>query len=215
MDAAKLESKVNKGYGKAALRIGYDNAVYRAQSATSTPIAPANKVATLKASFNAEDMKYSRPNKYGKATWWGVFDRTTTLVGDYLVGPDGTFFIASQQTILPTLMVECNETLDVLRPQTQTGVGALDYGGNIDATETPLMTGWPASVLQGTKGEKTETSLPGDVRSPWWLVLMPQYAGVIIESDDILKDNLGRRFVVSSAELTDAGWRMTAMQART
>lgn len=215
MDGTKLQAKVYGGYAKAAKRIGQNCSVYRAQSALSTPIASGNLVTVLKASFNAEDMKYGKPNKYGKSTWYGLFDGGQTRVGDYLVGPEGTFFVAAQQAILPILMVECNRTLNILRPQRESGVGALPYGGNTDATETPLMTGWPASVLQGTKGEKTETMLPGDVRSPWWLVLMPAYPGVVIRSDDILKDDLNRRYVVSSAELTDLGWRMTAMQAQT
>ena len=119
------------------------------------------------------------------------------------------------QLTLPILMVECNRTLTVLRPEQQTGVGAVGYGGNTSAGETTLMQGWPASVLQGTKGEKTEAALPGDNRTPWWSILMPAFAGVILRTADIMTDELNRRYIISSAELTDAGWRLTAMQAQT
>lgn|SRR5574340_498371 len=215
MDGATLQRKLYAGYAKAAQRIGLPTDLYRPGTATN-PLASINKLRTLPASFNAEDMHYSKPNKYGHPTWWALLDGTLTRVGDYLKNDtDGTYFIAAQQTNLPILVVQCNRTLTVLRPQQQAGVGALGYGGDTDAGESALMTSWPASVLQGTKGEKEGAVLPGDVRSPWWAVLLPAFAGVTLRSGDIIKDDLARRYIVSSAELTDLGWRMTAMQAQT
>jgi len=212
VDSVKLQNRVYKGYQKAALRIGPIFNLYR----PTDPLAPiGGPIAVLNASFNAEDMTYGRPNKYGKPTWFCLVDGTQTQVGDYLINGDKTFFIAAQQTILPILAVDCNRTIDVIRPQQQTGVGAVGYGGDTDANETPLMTGWPASVLQGTKGEKGEVNLPGDVRNPWWQVLMPAFPGVVIRTADIVTDDLDRRYVVSSPELTDLGWRMTVQQAQT
>jgi len=52
------------------------------------------------------------------------------------------------------------------------------------------------------------------VRTPWWAILMPAWPGVILRTSDIILDELGRKYVVSSAELTDMGWRCTAMQAQ-
>lgn len=214
MDGAKIQARVYRGYAKAADKIGLPHQVYRAAGGDD-PLAAGNLVATLRASLNAEDMKYGRPNKYGKPTWFAIFDGAQTQVGDYLKGPSGTFFIAAQQALLPILAVECNRTINILRPQQQTGVGAVGYGGDTDDNETLLMQAWPASVLQGSKGEKNETNLPGDVRSPWWAVLLPALPGVLLRTADIITDDLGRRLLVSSAELTDMGWRITAMQALT
>jgi hypothetical protein len=213
VDSVKLQKKVYAGYAKAALRIGPVFSLFR----PSDPLNPLGfgPIATLNASFNAEDMAYGRPNKYGKPTWYCLVDGTQTQVGDYLINATQTFFIAAMQPILPILAVDCNRTINVLRPQQQTGLGAVGYGGDIDANETPLMTGWPASVLQGTKGEKNEVNLPGDVRNPWWQILMPAFPGVVLQSADIITDDIGRRYIVSSAELTDLGWRMTAMSAQT
>jgi len=78
-----------------------------------------------------------------------------------------------------------------------------------------LMTAWPASVLQGAKGEKDGAVLPGDVRLPWWAILLPAFPGVTLRSADIITDDIDRRFIISSAEKTDLGWRITAMQAET
>lgn len=212
MDFAKLQSKIYAGYGKAAQRIGPPNTIYRATSAF-TPMGA--NIVTLPVSFNAEDMKYGKPNKYGKPTWYGLFDGTLARVGDYLVGQQGTFFIAEMQLTLPILMVECNRTINFLRSPDPAGIGALGYNGTTTENEVALMSGWPASVLQGTKGEKGDAVLPGDARSPWWTILVPQHAGVVLRTSDIATDDLNRRYTVSSAELTDAGWRITAMQAVT
>ncbi|KVC81389.1 hypothetical protein [Burkholderia ubonensis] len=214
MDSATLQNRIYKGYGKAALRIGPIYSQYRPTSA-SNPIASGTLLGTLNASFNAMDMTYGRPNVYGKALWYALVDGTQTKIGDYLINAAQTFFIAAMQQTLPILAVECNRTLNVLRPFQQSGVGATGYGGDTAAGETPLMTGWPASVLQGTKGEKNEVNLPGDVRNPWWQILLPAFAGVTLRTADIITDDISRRYTISSAELTDLGWRCTAMQAQT
>jgi hypothetical protein len=173
---------------------------------------PGNLLFSLPVSLNAEDMKYGKPNKYGKATWYALVDGTNLNVGDYFVGPQGTFFIAALQPLLPILVVECNRTVSVFRPEEQAGVGLGPYGANTAANQTLLVSGRPCSILQGTKGEKSESNLPGDTRSPWWTILMP-YAGVDLTMDDILIDDLSRRYVLSSVELSDLGYRITAMTA--
>ena len=214
MDGAKIQQKVYRGYAIAANKIGFPHSQYRPVSADLTGLAPIST--TLLASFNAEDMTYGKPNKYAKPTWYAIVDGTQTQVGDYLVGAAGTFFIAAQQPLLPILAVECNRTLSFARPQAQSDVGAVtNYEGNTPDTQTPLATGWFASVLQGTKGEKNEVGLPGDVRTPWWAILLPAIPGVTLQSSDLMFDDLGRRYILSSVELTDLGYRCTAMQAQT
>lgn len=211
MDGAKLQAKVYKGYGKAAQRIGYPYQQYRPTSANN-PLAT-TPVQTLYASFTT-NFTYNQPNKYGQATWLGIFDGTNVDVGDYFVGHGGTFFIAAMQDTLPIYCVQCNRTLSAYRVSMDNAVGQIGYGGDTQQTEALLMQNWPASVLQGTKGEQNDAKLPGDVRTPWWAILMPDYNGILLRTSDILKDELGRRYIISSAELTDMGWRLTAMQAQ-
>ena len=214
MDAATIQARIYAGYAKVALRIGFSADQYRPATALN-PTAIGNKLRSIPASFNAEDMTYSKPNKYGKATWFGLFDGRLTAPGDYLKNTqDGTFFIAAQQTNLPILLVSCNAVVDIHRPQQQSGVGTLSYGGNTAATESALMAQWPCSILQSGKGDK-DLLLPGDVKSPQWSILLPYFAGVTLRTADIILDNLARRYIVNSAELTDLGWRITAAQAQT
>jgi hypothetical protein len=215
MDGNRIQSLVYRGYAISAAKIGLPYAQYRPTTANGAGWSP---IATLLASFNAEDMKYSKPNKYGHPTWFVLVDGSKTQVGDYLIGSGGTFFIAAQQAILPILAVECNRTISLARPQAQSQVGAVtNYEGNTPATQTPLASGWPASIQQGSKGDLGDPSarLPGDIRSPWWAVLVPAIPGVTLRTYDLIADDLGRRYIISSAELTDLGWRIVALQGQT
>jgi hypothetical protein len=215
MDGATLQARIYAGYAKAALRIGLSFSQYR-PTAAAAPITAPYLLRSLLASFNAMDFKYGRPNLYGKATWYCIADGTLLQVGDYLTGNGSTYFIAAMQPLLPILVVECNRTVTLYRPQQQTGVGAVGYGGNTAANETVLASGFPASVLQGTKGEHGDTRLPGDVRNPWWSALLPNIpGGITLRTNDVMTDETGQRYTLSSAEQTDLGWRLTVMQAET
>lgn len=211
MNGERLQSKLFAGYGKAAKRIGFEYQQFRASSALN----PLSKtpVQSLYCSFTT-DYHFNKPNKYGQATWLGLFDGSNVEVGNWLVGHEGTFFVAAMQATLPIYCVQCNRTISVLRVGQSGSKGAVGYGGDTKATETVLMSGWPASILQGSKGEQNDVKLPGDVRTPWWVMLFPAFTGVTLRTSDIVTDDIGRRYVISSAELTDMGWRVTAMQAQ-
>lgn len=219
MDAIKLQNKIYAGYGKAALRIGLDNAQYRPTDSVN-PLAA--QIATVKASYNAEDMKYGKANQYGQSLWWGLFDARTTQVGDYLVGPQGTFFIASQQLHLPIQCVQCNGSVRVLGQSDDSSVGAMPYSGACAADSTDALgqrsedgsfgVGWPASILLKGRSEITGTGLPGATRNMGWMILLPPSVPIVIDSAAILLDNLGRRYAVQGAELTDMGWRLQSIE---
>jgi hypothetical protein len=211
MDGTKLQAKIYIGYGKAAKRIGFDYQQFRATSA-SNPLS-STALQALPVSFTT-NFKYSAPNKYGKADWLGLFDAREFAVGDFLVGRQGTFFIAAMQDTLPILCVQTNQVIDVLRVGINAGVGLGGWAGGVRADEVPIMQGWPASILQGTKGETNEAKLPQDVKTPWWTILLPAYPGIVFRTSDIIRDDLDRKYMISSAELTDMGWRITAMQAQ-
>ncbi len=211
MDGTKLQAKIYIGYGKAAKRIGFDYQQFRATSANN-PLST-TALQTLPASFTTK-FTYGSPNKYGEATWLGLFDAREFAVGDFLVGRQGTFFIAAMQDTLPILCVQTNRTVDVLRVGQDAGVGLGGWAGDKPSTETVIMQGWPASILQGTKGETNEAKLPQDVKTPWWAILLPAWPGIVFRTSDIIRDDLDRKYVISSAELSDMGWRITAMQAQ-
>jgi hypothetical protein len=255
-----IQSKIWRGYNIAAKKLGSKHQFFRPSLKafnteqggklnteaggdlllTALKDFPGERLFTRHVSLNAEDMKYNRPNKYGKPTWYALVDGQDLQAGDYFIHEDshkgllledggsllteakgkfllegalkGTYFIAALQPLLPILVVECNRVVSLFKPGAQSGIGAQGYGGTTAANETLYAESVPCSILQGTKGEKSEANLPDDTRSPWWTVLMPSAVGRIAP-DDIMIDDLDQRYVISSNELTDLGYRCTAMMA--
>lgn len=217
MDAATLQAKVYAGYGKAALRIGYVFDRYRPSSAFN-PTAPGNLAESLRASFTAGPAghNFEKASSYKSQLYLGLFDARNAAPGDYLVsGAWGTFFIASMAPVLPIFCVGCNRVMSAARAPVQTGIGALPYNGETPGNEVAVMTAWPASVLYTQKGRSAEVGLPMDLPSPFFEILMPDYPGVTLRSGDVLTDDLGQRYVVSAAELTELGWRLSTQMAET
>ena len=85
-----------------------------------------------------------------------------------------------------------------------------DYGGDCQQ-ETPLASGWPASILRMPRSEPNPVSLPGDVRAAQWEMLLPPLCGVAPMVADIVTDDLGNRYAVAAPEF-DKGWRVTLQQ---
>jgi hypothetical protein len=256
MNGAMIQWKIWRGYGKAAQKLGFEYQFYRPGGnillqnggklelegggdllLEAGPSYPGAYLFTRCVSLNAEDMKYGKPQKYGKATWYALVDGNGLRVGDYFVGIEeggrlelegggnlsleaggdfrleksgSTYFIAAMQPLLPILVVQCNRIITISRPQPQSGSGAQGYSGMTAANEIAYASGVPCSILQGTKGEKDDASLPSDVRSPWWTILLPASVGSVMLGD-LLIDDLGQRYVASSVELTALGFRLTAM----
>lgn len=216
MNGTRLQSLIYKGYGKAADKIGEPYQVYRPTAAiTPAPISTSTNIGTLEAQFWVDE-NLTRPLEYGKATMKGWFDARNSAIGDYFVGPQGTFFIASLQANVPPLMVWCTGSINLFRPPKQPVVGSNSYGGTTQQNQVQLLGAWPASIRQESKGREGDVSLPGDMLKPWWRILVPNLiSGVQIESADILTDDLGRRFIISSAERSPFGWRLFGQQALT
>lgn len=211
MDGATLQARIYSGYAKSAQRIGLPFTQYR----PADPLAPlAAPIGTLYAHFRVDD-SFARPNVHGKALWLAYIDGARVQAGDYLAGAPGTFFIAAMQPLLPVLAVACNRTVTAARIAAPPAVGALGYNADLPSAETPLMAGWPCSILRGQRGEKNEVGLPSDVRQPGWECLLPAWPGLQIRNADIITDDEGRRHIASACEHTDLGWRLTLQQAVT
>lgn len=213
MTVDAIEAAIAKGRGKAASVLGRTFSLYR----PADPLAPMATVNTmLPCLFTPQPDAYRAPNLPAKPWWYGEFDTRITRPGDILVGAAGTWFIFDQQQYTAPICVGANHKLRFLRP-TSAEPGADFYGGDIAASETPLMTGWPASVLQGTKGEAGDTKLPGDPRTPWVAIIVPSFQGVQLMLGDIAYDDAPapRRYVLSSVEQSAFGYRITAAYART
>jgi hypothetical protein len=218
---ALIAAKAAYGYTKVSQTVG-GGAFYNQYRPTSTTNpTQGTPYATLPAIFSQDKgLTFTEPSDYDTPSWFGAYDQTDVLDGDYLIGQQGTFFIANQQPespFSPPRCVLCNAILNVLRqPEDTSGaVGVLPYGGDVSADEVMIMQGWPASVLETQRATTGKTKLPGDVEMPWNDVLMPSFASTLITQNDILVDATGRRYRISAAELTELGWRMRALVTMT
>lgn len=209
MDAATIQSKIYAGRAKAALRIGLTSAVHRPLSATT----PINQIASLNAAFNSGDSNYKKPNLPGDPVWFGDFDGSRTLPGDYLYRVDGAiWFIGAQQQLLPIICIDCNRSVMIVRQIQSSSVGNLGYIGKTQATETTILGAtvkWPASILFGGRRDSTGISLPSDVGQSGYKMMLPPSVPITIQAGDIVIDDLGRRYAIEGAELTDMGYRIT------
>jgi len=214
MQSAKLQDRLYRGLNTAARIVGIDTSAYRPSSPTD-PLAPVNRFLRLPAAFTARDGRFDRANAYGQAIWYGVFDAAYTQPGDYLVQERGIWFIAAQQLLAPVLCVQTNRNISIMRQTSPSNTGLNDYGGSNVLPNMPVLANWPASVLGAVGRGRPETDLPTDVPAPYWTVLVPAFAQIMLRSGDFISDDLGRNAVVVTAELTDLGWRITARQTAT
>jgi len=213
MDAATIQRRIYYGWSKEALHEGQQFDLYR-PSGPANPLDAANKITTLPAK-TALDTSGKNPPTTGKYQWIGTFDGSQTRVGDYLVGSTQRFYVSSQRLLLPIGLVECPRTVNLVRPAVPTGVGALGYGGDVESTEVPLLTGWPGALVLAGGGGANEVGLPGDVKTPSWTLYIPAVADVTLQTSDIVTDDLERRYIVTAAELSPLGWRLLLQQAVT
>ena len=212
MDAAHLQDRMRWGLNVAARALGTSTDAYRPAD-VADPLDPVNRFLRLNAAFSAPDGRFQSPNAYGQALWHGVFDAAYTQPGDYLVQGALTWFVAAQQPLLPVLCVQANRIVSISRAAAPASTGVNTYGGVTQATNTSLLTNWPANVLGASGGGRPEADLPSDSSIPYWTVLMPAYGGVVLQPADLMSDDLGRNAVISAAELTALGWRLTVKQA--
>lgn len=210
MDARQLAAKVNQGNGKAAKHLGGTACHYRAVS----PFNPldAQPQRELSASFAAGN-SYIRSARFGQATWIGIFDAAGFEAGDILVSTGGTFYVAAMPLLQPILCVRTERLVSIRRTvQAGNDTGLKDYSGTTAASETLIMSGWPASILLSRSGEHSPLKLPGEMRSAWHIMLMPAFKGVSLQTGDFVTNEAGQRYIISGTELTDMGWRLTALQ---
>ena len=141
-----------------------------------------------------------------------VLDGAYVRVGDVLVGSDGlVWIVASCEVFLPVLCVRAARLVGVSRGGGAGSVGVGGYGGAVGST--PLLDGWPASMV-AAGGGLDQAGIPTDVAPGAWSVLLPLLPPTAVpRAGDVLGDDLGRSGVVTVAEPTASGWHLTVRQA--
>lgn len=214
MNGRKLQDRLYLGAGMSARFVGQTADAFRPKG-PFMPLDKQNRFLRLPALFVSAKGTGGQTNVYGEALWHGVFDASYTRVSDYIVLATGTFFIASQDALLPVLCVKTNRVISIVRPGMQTDTAGNSYGGYTPGRSVSLIEGWPASVLGETRSSPSATDLPTDQVIPYWNILLPSVAEIILSPGDLITDDLNRTAALAGAELTNLGWRLSAKMANT
>lgn len=219
---ATIQAKVDKGFAKGAAALGVPCAWYR-PSGPNNPLDPANLQGTLPVLIDtAASLNQAEPRRREKPEgWYAAFDRSLGVqVGDYLVTPaSDTFFITTLDPFRTSRLAACNRVIDIFAPGTMPRVGFNPgYGGDVRARETPVISGWPATLIKGPRGDVGDVKLPGDTKLPWEELVLPPIPATTLRNDMIVTYSDGTdtfRLVLSLVELTSLGYRCTAIYETT
>lgn len=215
MNLERVQDRLARGMGRAAFAIGARYALFRPRG-PGTPIRPETLMLHLKVALHGGARGWGQSPAYGEALWSAVLDTAYSQPGDYLQGPLGTFFIAAQPPLLPTLCVITNRTLTVTRPDGAQSAGVNGYGGVQRTEQMLLLEDWPASVLMARAGAHHGGQLPGQPGPPTWTVLLPRSAvpapGPLL-TGDLISDRQDFTAVITTVEESTLGWRLVAAEA--
>lgn len=214
MSGASLQSLYDLGYSLSAGVLGTPYAQYRPAGANN-PTASGNLAATLNAWLTTDPaLQGSKPPQYGKPDWFGAIERSGLQVGDYLEGQDGTFVVNSLLYPQPVALWWCNRTISVTRPTLGNVAGVSPYSGDTTAAQAPVMAGWPCfqtMVGSGSTGKPTGMKLPSDAQLPL-VVFRLSFAAPLAQFNDVITDDLGRRYYTHMVDQSPLGYTITAQQ---
>lgn len=103
--------------------------------------------------------------------------------------------------------------VSILRLPLRTGVGALPYGGHVQADESAVFQGLPAGVQLRRASGRPEPDLPADaLNRTLWRISIPRRALPIgaIQVRDIVVDDMGDRWHVTAAQFSLIGYDLMA-----
>jgi hypothetical protein len=168
-----VQDRIWRGLGQAGRVLGTQCVLYRA-SGPADPLRDDNVVMKLHAAFAPPDGSWSKPVGYGQALWQGVFDGAYVRVGDFMrktetrpgAADGGIWFVAAQQMHLPSLCVRASRIVELSRPAAPQAAGINTYGGGAPDGSEMLLSGWPASVLDGGSGGSYQADLRPHERRP-------------------------------------------------
>ena len=204
MDGATLQSRIYRGYKRAASKVGTPYAVYRA-AVPINPIAPANHVDDVNCFFGPNP-NFILPHKFKIPARSLYTDGSVLVQGDILVGDYGTFFVGDMQPLLPLQMIRCNDSVGITR---------LTYI-TVHQVLTAVATALPAfkqlkkvdqKPVSGVGGATTASTAVSE-----FFLFLPIPSGVV-KQNDIITDKAGNVYTLDTIDNTEIGVVVTMHQA--
>ncbi len=194
MNGEKLQRLIYKGYALEAKITGYDYDVYRSSSPMN-PTAASKLVTTLKCSFWADE-KAAVANKYQTPTWLLRADGNQLERFDFLIGPFGTFFVASKQPTLPMEAILCNNVVDIYHIDYSSGVPLQ----NIYAQGLPIFKQYRREDIR-----RDATGLEIGNATTHWRAFIP-LQNHVLKQGDIITDEEGISYTMDAPDFTSVGY---------
>lgn len=112
-----------------------------------------------------------------------------------------------------------SRTISINHPNPVAAPGAVNvatlvtnYSGVTEANEAVLFSGIPASIQYKDRDLRPTAPLPADSMRPGgWNIYIPLSAGIVagqINEDDIVVDDVGRRYQIEAAYPHILGWKL-------
>jgi len=200
VDGARLQALIYRGYAKEAARIGIDYEIFRGPP--MSPIQPAYSQGSLPCAFIA-DAKASVFQKYQTPTWILRADGSQLQVLDILVGPFGTFYVASMQPNLPIEAVRCNSTVSI---------GRVSYEEDpVTLVLVPVVTNYAEDLPMFKQYRREEirkdptTGQEIGNAATVWRAFIPLVNETMLQGDVITDEN-AIKYTVDAPDFTSAGY---------
>ena len=208
MDQTNLQLLISRGLAKAASVVGTDFVQYR-PTTEMDPVLAGSSIGTLPCAVDTNaNFNLASPVPPSHPFTLLLADPTRLQPGDYLVGPEGTYFVSRIQPLQPAWCVLCNMTFSILDTAQVTTAGTNSYGGATSANNTLLARNWPMGMFAKTKSEQDVTKLPSDTRSAFFDVFMPSIPGIELGLGLCLQDVNAQIYMIMSAETTAYGCKL-------
>jgi hypothetical protein len=217
MDGATIQGKVYYGYKQAALRVGLPFNQFRpAPGAPPTDLM--NMIGSVLAVMSvatSSNFNFARPGLEEDFLFACLVDGTLVQIGDVLQNPDTglLYLIAGMAPLMPIVAIRCNALFTFAQRSTTTPLvaGLNPYQGPSLANETDTLLGIPGCIMLSAVGKSTHGSgLPSDAPGPlkYKVHLSPLVDQTMINIDDSLLDDTGRRLQVTGFEKTAVSFRL-------
>jgi hypothetical protein len=212
MDGVRLADRLAYGAGCAARRIGFLHDAYRPDG-PEAPVDLARRFLRLSVAYVLPGGSVAAPSGFGVPFRQALADWSYLRAGDYLVGPEGTVFVAAIEPPKPMMVVMTNTVVSLARPAAPVLAGLNQYGAVLPGTQTTLISEFPASLLVGGVGDRTKAGLQDDTKVPGFTALLPAVGDVQPHVADLLLNDREERFVVIAVEQIFSVWRLSLVQA--
>jgi hypothetical protein len=194
------QARLYEGYAKIAYQLGFPYDVYPFD--LISPISDSTKLPDkLNCAFSA-DVNFVAPLKYDGSVYYLWCDGDAVDQWYFLQGPEGTFYVADKQGLLPIQAVRCNTRVTI-------GRGEYSDIGPIIETVVPYAEALPI-FMQFTREDIQKPNIQYGQQIgravTHWSAFIPCPQGTI-RQDDIMTDDLTNiRYLIDAPDFTHIGY---------